>query len=216
MRSGHSHVSVRRPRARQLDGRSGMRTAAFDRSPPDARHDIEMQGRTTNSSTCSAMMIRPSAAALGRIGRRESIQPLLQVVATPGTDRMFEHALVFALIEIGDRDATLDGLHHLSPRVRRAALVALDQMDDGKLTRQSLAGLLPTDDPELQDAIVDVVSRHTEWAGLVIGLLRNWLLDQTPNPARGWRRRDAAIQSLMAEALALAETPVDREPSSLT
>ncbi len=47
--------------------------------------------------------------------------------------RMLEHSLIFALIEIADPAATARGLTSDNSHVRRAALIALDQMPKGNL-----------------------------------------------------------------------------------
>ena len=65
-------------------------------------------------------------------------------------DRYLEHALIYALIRIADRDTTLAGLTDPTPQVRRAALIALDQMKGGNLSRSQVALLLDTGDPALQ------------------------------------------------------------------
>src|SRR5262249_52326303 len=55
---------------------------------------------------------RAAAEALGRKGKAEAVSHLLKALATPA-DRMLEHSLTFALIEIADRDTTAAGV--LSP-----------------------------------------------------------------------------------------------------
>jgi len=157
---------------------------------------------------------RQAAAALGRIGNPKSTGPLLHAFETPA-DRMLEHAIVYALIEVADRESTTAALKSPSTRVRRAALIALDKMDRGQLSRQAVAGLLPTDDQQLQNAIVDVVSRKPEWSELVVDLLNTWLRNPEVDSEREWLlhdtlyalRREPACQSLMAEALSHRETP---------
>ncbi len=69
----------------------------------------------------STPLKREAATALGKIGRTEAVPALLDATAAGG-DRFLEHALVYALIEIDDRAATLPGLAHANPNVRRSAL----------------------------------------------------------------------------------------------
>src|SRR5581483_1319362 len=76
-----------------------------------------------------------AAEALGRVGGGEAVPELLQSLRQGG-DRFLEHALIFALIRINDRERTLPALADRDPRVRRAGLVALDQMPGGGLTRE--------------------------------------------------------------------------------
>ena len=78
---------------------------------------------------------RAAAEALGRIGDKSAVPALLTAVGRPiRLDRMLEHSLTYALIEIGDPTATGRRPDERRRRdVRRAALIALDQMDGGGL-----------------------------------------------------------------------------------
>src|SRR5262249_12736561 len=78
---------------------------------------------------------REAATALGRIRHAPAVPALFEALRGGG-DRFLEHALIYALIRIADRQRTLKGLTDPSPVIRRAALIALDQMDNGKLTRE--------------------------------------------------------------------------------
>ena len=49
-------------------------------------------------------------------------------------------------------------------QARRAALIALDQMDGGNLTRAEVSQLLDTDDAPLQLAALDVIRRRPGWS----------------------------------------------------
>ncbi len=157
---------------------------------------------------------RAAAEALGRIGDAACAPVLFDVVRTQ-TDRFLEHALMYALISINDPDATKAGLADASPLVRRAALIALDRMDAGQLTRDEVTALLDTTDTALQRAAVDVITSRKEWAGQIIGLLGQWLdadglTDQRAAMIRGALlafKTDERIQSLIADRLAGNGTP---------
>ena len=58
----------------------------------------------------------------------------------PG-DRILEHSLTYALIEIGDPKATAAGLESAEPRDDARRIVALDQMDGGRLDPKFVAGV---------------------------------------------------------------------------
>jgi putative membrane-bound dehydrogenase-like protein len=158
---------------------------------------------------------REAAAALGRLGKVDAVPALLASLNQEG-DRMLEHALIYALIEIHDREATLVGLRDPSPRVQRAVLVALDQMDGGNLTRELVAVLAGTDDLDLQRAVLEVVRRRPDWAGAVTGLLRKWLAEPNLPEARLDLLRETlvalagqpAIHALLSDTLARAEAPL--------
>ena len=91
--------------------------------------------------TDSPPIRREVATALGRLGRGETVPPLLDQLRD-GPDRFLQHALIFALIRIADRNATLLGLSDPSPAVRRGALIALDQMPEGRLNLDMVSPLL--------------------------------------------------------------------------
>src|SRR5439155_13193042 len=67
------------------------------------------------------------------------------------------------------------------PEIRRAALIALDQMEDGNLTREEVTPLLDTDDPQLRKAALAVIASRKGWATELVGLLRGWLQEAQPS-----------------------------------
>ncbi|MBI1915690.1 MAG: HEAT repeat domain-containing protein [Planctomycetes bacterium] len=157
---------------------------------------------------------REAATALGLIGSAKAVPSLLQSLRT-GREEFLEHALIYALIEINDAAATAAGLAGPAPHVRRAALIALDQMPAGRLTREMVAPLLGTTDPDLQQAALDVIGKHPGWAGEIVGLLKEWLQAPRPDSTRDSLiagavlafPRDAKVQSLVADALTQPAMP---------
>src|SRR6185437_11552518 len=101
------------------------------------------------------------------------------------------------------------------PRVRRGALIALDQMDGGPLTRGQVVPLLDTTDTALQKVVLSVINAHPDWGGEVAGLLGQWMARGDLDEARRDGLRDAVlafaatpeIQDLVARALRREETP---------
>lgn len=166
------------------------------------------------ASEAAASLRREAAAALGRLGRAEAVPVLLDAVRR-GADRFLEHALLYALIQIADREATLAGLADTNPQVRRAALIALDQMREGNLQREQVAPLLDTDDVALQQSVLQVMEKHAGWAAETMGLLTTWLAEPELGADREQVVRgallafghDAAVQTLVASTLANDETP---------
>src|SRR5207247_1541036 len=75
---------------------------------------------------------RVAAEALGRIRNKAAVRGLLEAAAEPG-DRFTEHSITYALIEIGAAKETAAGLQSERVHTRRAALIALDQMEAGDL-----------------------------------------------------------------------------------
>lgn len=155
-----------------------------------------------------------SAEALGRIGKSDAVPALLESLRKGG-DSFLEHALIYALIRINDPKATAAALADANPRLRRAGLVALDQMPDGNLAQGQVVPLLDTDDAALQQAALEVISRRPGWSGAVQGLLRKWL--ETPKLSADLERSltgallgfsgEKNIQTLVAESLSAGQTP---------
>ena len=135
---------------------------------------------------------REAATALGRIGKEAAVPALLATLRQP-SDPFLEHALIYALIEIANRKATLAGLRDDSPRTRRGTLIALDQMAKGDLTPEIVTPLLDTNDVLLQDAALAVVS-HRKWARQAEPLLAAWLSQNSVPP----ERRDVLGRALVA------------------
>jgi putative membrane-bound dehydrogenase-like protein len=157
---------------------------------------------------------REAAGALGRIKRAEAVPALLDGLRDPGA-RFLEHALIYALIQIDDREATLAGLRADSPKVQRGALIALDQMDHGGLTQKQVTPLLDTGDPALQKTVLVVVAARG-WADQAAGLLGQWLAEKTLPAERQEGVRAAVlglaqaqvVQKLVADTLRKDQTPV--------
>jgi putative heme-binding domain-containing protein len=156
---------------------------------------------------------REAATALGRIGRSDAVPRLFQALRS-GIDRFLEHALVYALIQSGDRAAVVAGLSDASSAVRRGALIALDQMGRDALTLDLVSPHLDADEPALRQAAMRAAIRHPEWAGALADRLRGWLArGNVPILAATLRRqlvafaKDPAIQEVMAEALERTTTP---------
>lgn len=143
---------------------------------------------------------RIAAEALGRISDAKAVPALLSASASK-SDRFLEHSLTYALIEIGNRDATLAGLSADNARTRKAALIALDQMDNGGLTPAQVIPLLESKDPILKETAFWVIGHHADWGDALADYFRRRLKD---NPSSDLQRalaqlaRNAAIQELLA------------------
>ena len=124
---GGSMRHWRSRRERASGGASFGRTLARRGGSAAARRRAQIDRRPSQ---------RAAAEALGRVGDPRAVPDLLRVAASP-LDRVLEHSLTYALIEIGDPTSTATGLQASSSRAKRAALIALDQMDGGGLKPRS-------------------------------------------------------------------------------
>jgi putative membrane-bound dehydrogenase-like protein len=153
---------------------------------------------------------------LTELGEKSSAQALLGRLAQDNelkdqepTDRQTEHAIILAAIRIADREGTLPLLAAPSPIVRRAALITLDQMEGGDLSREDVVALLDTDDEPLRKAALDVISRHEGWASETLTLLSGWLHElnlpaERASMIRGFLRTqtgDETVQKLVSDLL---------------
>jgi putative membrane-bound dehydrogenase-like protein len=152
---------------------------------------------------------RVAAEALGRIGDKSAVPALLEAVGRP-TDRSLEHSLIYALIEIADHDGTAAGLQSKNVLIRRAALIALDEMDGGGLKPETVAADLQSPEPVLKETASWIVTRHPEWGGALAGFLRDRLAAKELTGAEGDElarqlgrfARAVAVQELLAECVA--------------
>ena len=151
---------------------------------------------------------RAAAEALGRIGDKSAVPALLEA-AGKSEDRILDHSFTYALIEIGDHQTTAAGLTSKNNRTKKAALVALDQMDGGGLDPKFVAGLLAGSEPDIKETASWIIGRHLDWAGELAGVLgeRLWRIDLPPAERTELERQlgrfaqAAPIQRLLAVRL---------------
>src|SRR5262245_10997215 len=68
-----------------------------------------------------------AAEALARCGDAKSLTPIWKALIREPMDRFLEHALIHAAYHVADTAALEEALHSLHPRVKKAALILLDQ-----------------------------------------------------------------------------------------
>jgi putative membrane-bound dehydrogenase-like protein len=159
---------------------------------------------------------RAAAEALGRIGDKAAVPVLLQA-AGMDNDRVLQHSITYALIEIGNRQATAEGLTSPNSKIRRTALIALDQMDGGNLQPSDISNDLVSTDPVTKETAWWIASRHPEWGGALAGLLSERLGQK--NLSAGAREelagqlakfaRSTPVQAFLVERLRDPAMPAD-------
>jgi putative membrane-bound dehydrogenase-like protein len=217
----------------RIDGaeaRAAVRAALDDAEPPVVMSALQGVSLWRDAGATARLeklladgtpaVVRAAAEALGRIGDARASGPLLAAVARLGTTRhtvtggpevaaeqVLEHALIYALIEIGRRDEVKARLRTgESPRVVRAALVALDQMTGGGLKAEDVIGWLSAADGQVRQTAWWVAGHHPEWGEALAGFLGKQLAATAAN--EGARAElsaqlarlatNAAIQGLLA------------------
>jgi putative membrane-bound dehydrogenase-like protein len=156
---------------------------------------------------------RHAATALGRLELADAVPALL--AAAPGpADRMLEHSVIFALMEIGNPAALRPGLQATSAFTRRAALIALDQVRPSAIKAAEVTPYLTSRDTLLRETSRWIVGHHPEWAGELAGLFRGRLLDSSAAGEEEDLQRQladfaghSAIQELLASVVSDASAP---------
>lgn len=206
--------------------RAALCKALFDRDPSVRQSAVHAVGilrepaaidRLTKIAIDDELPIRREAAtALGLIGESAAVRALLESLRT-AKDEFLEHALIYALIEIGDVAAVQAGLTDADPRVQRAAVIALDQIAGESVTREMVSPLLATTDVELQRAALAIITKHPTWADEIVGLLREALTAKESTPGQQAIitgsvpafAENAGVQSLVADALSRSEISIE-------
>ena len=164
--------------------RAAVRAALSDESASvrqAASHSIAVHRDTLAVGTLVGLLHdssdavkRVAAEALGRIGDAVAVNSLLDATARTD-DPILTHSLVYALIEIADPRLTRRGLMAESAKIRRAALIALDQMQPASLDPATVIPLLDSSEPLISQASNWIAARHPEWGGRLAGHLRGRL-----------------------------------------
>jgi len=170
---------------------------------------------------------RAAAEAIGRIGDSGSVAALLRAIedldASKHADWALEHSLTFALIEIAADSETQKALTSKSPAARKAAMVALDQVQSDLLTPQVVADeLLATNNP-LRSPAQWILRRHTDWGDVLTPMFARQLAsDQLTQQERSSLEQQLAelasaprIITLLGERAASSEASVEERLSAL-
>ncbi|HEX4949332.1 MAG TPA: PVC-type heme-binding CxxCH protein, partial [Blastocatellia bacterium] len=115
-------------RAKLSDADVQVRTAAA--RVAGMNKDREAAERLLQLAKQDELPVRLQAAtSLGQIGEARAVPALLDAAAN-AEDRFVEHAIIYSLIQLKDAAPLQAALNAKEPRVRKAALIALDQMDN--------------------------------------------------------------------------------------
>lgn len=114
---------------------------------------------------------REMATALGRIGDPAAAEALLSAAAGVA-DRFEEHAFIFALIELDNREALANAVTSAHAwGTRKAALIARDQLKDDTLAVAHALPFLDSNDAGLRHAGLWVAGHHADWAPEILAFV---------------------------------------------
>jgi putative membrane-bound dehydrogenase-like protein len=123
---------------------------------------------------------RAAAEALGRIGDVTVVPELLSAASESG-DRVLRHSVIFAMIEMGDAAAIRPGLSDNREMARRAAIVAIDQIDSSALRVSDIETWLAESGTELEETAWWIAAHHPEWGGQLATYFAERLSDDALN-----------------------------------
>ena len=141
---------------------------------------VEMSMLVAGLADDHASVRRQAAATLGMRRDAQAIESIIHALGrnNPAMDRAEEHALIFALMEIGDVDAIRNSMGSttkvLSERVKRSGWIILDQLDSSVLTFAEVADGLGSNDQLTRDAASWAINRHPEWANDIAAYVNKW------------------------------------------
>ncbi len=184
----------------------------FDANVPLAVETVRTMGRILHLMSRYPSKIGHPGSVLQlaweeTLQRQMTLQLLSPLEFSP--DQIHEHAFVVALTAGGHREILQAALQERIPKVQRAALIALDQMDDSPLTREMVLPLLSSDDARLQQTALEVIARHPGWAAETLALLKKWVAEpelgaDRANALRGFllaQLGDPAVQGFVVDVL---------------
>ena len=201
------------PSMRDNAGEASLKRAALqgERSSAGLFRDVlaTHAGKAAKDSK-SARLVSIAAEGLARIGDKAAVPSLFNaLIASAGADEILTHSLTYAVIQIGDAAATQLFVRSDNASARRAALIALDQIEGGGLKADEVTPLLASGDVALKDAATWIVGRHPEWSSSLAGFYRGRLAMKNLGTAErdelarqlAQHARSAAIQEVISSAL---------------
>ncbi len=163
----------------------------------------------------STALQRETAATLGLIGDPTPIPQLLTALSGGDLDRPREHALIRAVLDIGDLKATraaladIEGLYENRPEFQRRMLIVFDRIDSNSLSVKELTPLLDSRDDALRSTALEIFLRRPD----SIVSFATVLKEQLKKPVsvrldvikalleRGLREKDEATRAVLPDFL---------------
>lgn len=118
---------------------------------------------------------RAAAEALGRTGKHPAGLAAADALADAENDRTLDHALTYALIELEAADECRRILRGGSPRLKRAALAALENVPEAKLDAKAVIAELDAKDQALRETAWWIAGRHPQWGDQLAGYFKGRL-----------------------------------------
>ena len=193
-----------------------LQVVSLNRDPHILEHALLIHALDDPSPSNRRML----AEAIGRLGEPLDVPNLLNAAAV-SDDRVLQHSIIYALIEIANPAETRQsGLGDKPFRTIAAALIALDQMPGGDIKAADVIPHLNSQDDTLHDAARWIVSHHPDWGSELTAWLREQLKalpefasDKPPTAVDANLEvmlvgfsSDAAVQQLLADFVSSPST----------
>ncbi|MCC6510306.1 MAG: hypothetical protein IT423_14475 [Pirellulaceae bacterium] len=172
-----------------------------------ARQSLEVA--LASESDPAAM--RAMAEALGRIGDASSLSILLSKLPAAKEDRMLEHSLLYALIELDQAEQLSASLQSNDSAIVRAAIVAIDQSGHTDLLKPAqLIAHLTSPDAALRQCAATILAAHSDWSAVgAKDLAQAWQRVETEPELRSGLAIVLKAWSATPEVVALATGRLD-------
>ena len=116
-------------------------------------------------------IIRAAATSIGQIKEPSSIDSLFEAISKKNADLHIQHAITYALVEIGDPKRIAHYLKNNSqPRLQKTSLRALDKMPEGSLKPEMVVPLLKSPNLIVKEEAQRVISGRPQWKDQVIAV----------------------------------------------
>lgn len=125
---------------------------------------------------------RLAVETIARSGAKIPTRWLITILEQPRLDPILEHAVINALIELADAPELRKHLASDHATIRRAALIALDQVPGGNLRPADVTPALASRDVALKDAALWLLDRHPDWSADLAGYFEQQLRATSANP----------------------------------
>jgi len=146
-----------------------------------AERDIELKRNKTISGALAAIVrgdeppvARQAAVALGSMAENRAIGAILGRLGRIENDRMLEHSLIYALIEIDDPETTRSGLQSENPRIVAGVIRALEEMPSADLEALDILHHLDSANPALRGTASNIALGHPSWDAALANRFFEW------------------------------------------
>lgn len=121
--------------------------------------------------------VREAATTLGQRGDASATKFLLDACSNPA-DRMVEHALIYALHQLGDEESLRNAVDsQRNENIRRSALISLDQLNPNALSPSDSNTLLRSEDSRSRDIALWIATGHKDWADDLLSFVKETMND---------------------------------------